>query len=200
MIVYAQNGEALRPENGYPVRLVVPGCEANMSIKYLRRLKFTNKPLVTYQETRHYSDMLKDGTVRQFSHVNEANSVITYPSPDHPILDRGYREIRGLAWSGRGKISYVDISTDGGKSWKPAKLTTPVQSKSFTKFTFDWEFTGEQSIIMSRATDETGFVQPTITQLVEERGDNGIYHKNAIQAWDVKPNGEVKNVRIEENV
>lgn len=200
MIAYAQNGEALRPENGYPLRLVVPGCEANMSIKYLRRMKFTNKPLVTYQETRHYTDQLKDGTVRQFSHINEANSVITYPSPDHPIEERGYREIRGLAWSGRGKVAHVDISTDGGKTWKEAKLQTPVLNKSFTRFTFDWEFEGVTTVIMSRATDETGFVQPTISQLIEARGDNGIYHKNAIQAWEVKPNGEIRNVRINEEV
>jgi sulfane dehydrogenase subunit SoxC len=197
MIAYAQNGEALRAENGYPVRLVVPGCEANMSIKYLRRLKFTNKPLVTYQETRHYSDMLSDGTIRQFSHVNEANSIITYPSPDHPASEQGYREIRGLAWSGRGKVAHVDVSVDGGKSWKEARLSTPVLSKAFTKFTFDWEFNGTTSIIMSRVTDETGYTQPTIMQLLESRGDNGIYHKNAIQAWEVQATGKVKNVRIE---
>lgn len=197
MIAYAMNGEALRPENGYPVRLMVPGCEANMSIKYLRRLKFTNKPLVTYQETRHYTDQQKDGKVRQFSHVNEANSVITYPSPDHPVSSKGYREIRGLAWSGRGKVAHVDISVDGGKTWKEANLSTPVLSKCFTKFSIDWEFTGKSAVIMSRATDETGFVQPTVMQLIEARGDNGIYHKNAIQAWEINSKGKVRNVRIE---
>jgi len=197
MIAYAQNGEALRPENGYPVRLVVPGCEANMSIKYLRRLKFTNKPLVTYQETRHYSDQLADGSVRQFSHVNEANSIITYPSPDHPVDKHGYREIRGLAWSGRGKVTHVDISVDGGNTWTEAKLGDVVLSKSFTRFTFDWQFSGEETIIMARATDETGYVQPTVRQLVDARGISGIYHKNAIQAWEIKSNGKVRNVRID---
>lgn len=196
IVAYAQNGEALRPENGYPVRLVVPGCEANMSIKYLRRLKFTNKPLVTYQETRHYTDMLKDGTVRQFSLVNDANSIITYPSPDHPIKKHGYREIRGLAWTGRGKVSHVDISVDGGKNWKEAKLHGPIHNKSYTKFTIDWEWTGDETIIMSRATDETGYTQPTIMQLRESRGSNGIYHKNAIQAWRIKPTGRIENVQI----
>lgn len=197
IIAYAQNGEMLRPENGYPVRLVVPGCEANMSVKYLRRLKFSNKPLVTYQETRHYTDQLKSGDIRQFSHVNEANSVIVYPSPDHPIESQGYREIRGLAWSGRGKVAHVDVSVDGGNTWNEAKLGNLVLSKSFTKFTFDWEFEGKETIIMSRVTDETGYVQPTVSQLVEARGISGIYHKNAIQAWEIKANGKVRNVRIE---
>jgi sulfane dehydrogenase subunit SoxC len=197
IIAYAQNGEALRPENGYPVRLVVPGCEANMSIKYLRRLKFTNKPLVTYQETRHYTDMLKTGKVRQFSHINEANSIITYPSPDHPMNKKGYREIRGLAWSGKGKVKHVDISVDGGKNWKEAKLMTPVLSKSFTRFTMDWDWDGTSMIIMSRVTDETGYVQPTLLQLREARGTNGIYHKNAIQAWEINHEGALKNVHIE---
>lgn len=196
IIAYAQNGEALRPENGYPVRLVVPGCEANMSIKYLRRLKFTNKPLVTYQETRHYTDMLRSGKIRQFSHINEANSIITYPSPDHPIEHKGYREIRGLAWSGKGKVKHVDISTDGGKNWKEAKLLGPVLHKSFTRFTMDWSWDGKSTIIMSRVTDETGYVQPTITQLRESRGTNGIYHKNAIQAWEINHEGALRNVQI----
>ncbi|HIO97222.1 MAG TPA: sulfite dehydrogenase [Leucothrix sp.] len=196
MVAYAQNGEALRPENGYPIRLVVPGCEANMSIKYLRRMKFTNKPLVTYQETRHYTDVTKDGRARQFTLVNEGNSVITYPSPDFKLDDQGYHEIRGLAWSGRGKVKHVDISLDAGKNWKEAQLVQPVMSKCFTRFTFDWEWDGNETVMMSRITDETGYVQPTIMQLREERGFNTIYHKNAIQAWRVLSSGEIENVQI----
>lgn len=196
IVAYAQNGEALRPENGYPVRLVVPGCEANLSIKYLRRIKFTNKPLVTYQETRHYTDVTKDGAARQFSLVNECNSVITYPSPDHHLDVKGYYEIRGLAWSGRGKVKHVDVSLDAGRNWKEAKLVQPVMSKCFTRFTLDWEWDGSETVMMSRVTDETGYVQPTIRQLRDERGTNSIYHKNAIQAWQVLKTGEVKNVQV----
>ena len=196
MVAYAQNGEALRPENGYPVRLVVPGCEANMSIKYLRRLKFTNKPLVTYQETRHYTDVTADGRARQFTLVNEANSVITYPSPDFKLDDKGYHEIRGLAWSGRGKVKHVDVSLDAGKTWKEAHLTQPVMSKCFTRFTFDWDWDGSETVMMCRVTDDTGYVQPTIMQLREERGFNTIYHKNAIQAWRILATGEIENVQV----
>lgn len=196
MIAYAQNGEALRPENGYPIRLVVPGCEANLSIKYLRRIKFTDKPLVTYQETRHYTDITKAGQARQFSLVNEANSVITYPSPDHNLDAKGYHEIRGLAWSGRGKVKHVDISLDAGRNWREARLVEPVMSKCLTRFTLDWDWDGSETIMMSRITDETGYVQPTIRQLRDERGTNSIYHKNAIQAWRVMQTGEVQNVQV----
>ena len=196
MIAYAQNGEALRPENGYPVRLVVPGCEANMSIKYLRRLKFVNRPLVTYQETRHYTDVTVDGRARQFTLINEANSVITYPSPDFKLDDKGYHEIRGLAWSGRGVVKHVDISLDAGKSWKEARLVQPVMSKCYTRFTLDWEWDGSETVMMSRVTDETGYTQPTIMQLREERGFNTIYHRNSIHAWRVLATGKVENVQV----
>ncbi len=197
IIAYAQNGEALRPEQGYPIRIIVPGCEANVSIKYLRRIKFTNKPLVTYQETRHYTDVLPDGKARQFSFINETNSVITTPCPDYKLNGKGFHEIRGLAWSGRGKIKGVDISVDGGKNWAPAKLVEPVMSKCMTRFTFPWDWNGQEALIMSRATDETGFVQPTLAQLRKVRGTESIYHKNSIQVWKVEANGEVKNVQIE---
>ncbi len=196
MIAYAQNGEALRPENGYPIRLIVPGCEANMSIKYLRRIKFTTKPLVTYQETRHYTDTTDDGRIRQFTLVNEANSVVTFPCPDKHLTTPGYYEIRGLAWTGRGKVAHVDVSTDGGKNWKEAKLVQPVMNKCLTKFTFDWDWDGKEHIIMSRVTDETGYVQPTLKQLREARGLNSLYHKNSIQAWRVLATGEVENVQL----
>ncbi len=197
IVAYAQNGEALRPENGYPIRLVVPGCEANVSVKYLRRIKFTDKPLVTYQETRHYVDGMPDGRYRQFTLINEANSVITFPSPDKKLNGKGAYEIRGLAWSGRGKIKAVDISVDGGKSWQEAKLVEPVFSKCLTRFTMPWEWNGQEALIMSRAMDETGYVQPTLRQLREVRGTNSIYHKNSIQTWKIEANGEVKNVQIE---
>ncbi|MCL7744443.1 sulfite dehydrogenase [Guyparkeria hydrothermalis] len=197
MIAYAQNGEALRPENGYPIRFLLPGCEANMSIKWLRRIKFVDKPLVTYQETRHYIEPLPDGTIRQFSLVNETNSVINYPCPDNQMKGKGAYEIRGIAWSGRGKIAHVDVSVDGGKNWKEAELVEPVMSKCVTKFKLPFEWNGDEHLIMSRATDETGYVQPTLMQLRNVRGTNSIYHKNSIQAWKIEKTGEVKNVQIE---
>ncbi len=196
IVAYAQNGEALRPENGYPIRLLVPGCEANMSVKYLRRIKFVDKPLVTYQETRHYTDGMKDGRFRQYTLVNEANSVVTFPVPDKKMAGKGSYEIRGLAWSGRGKIKAVDVSVDGGKTWTEAKLVEPVMSKCFTRFTLPWEWDGKDALVMSRAMDETGYVQPTLKQLIDERGTSGIYHKNSIQTWKVNANGEVHNVQL----
>ena len=197
MIAYAQNGEALRPENGYPIRFLLPGCEANMSIKWLRRIKFVDKPLVTYQETRHYIEPLPDGTIRQFSLVNETNSVINYPCPDYQMKGKGAYEIRGIAWSGRGKIAHVDVSVDGGKNWQEAELVQPVMSKCVTKFKLPFDWNGDEHLIMSRATDETGYVQPTLMQLRNVRGTNSIYHKNSIQAWKIEKTGEVKNVQIE---
>lgn len=196
IVAYAQNGEALRPENGYPIRLVVPGCEANMSIKYLRRLKFVDKPLVTYQETRHYTDTTDEGRIRQFTLVNETNSVVNFPCPDKHLTTKGYYEIRGFAWSGRGKVKAVDVSVDGGKNWKEAKLVEPVLSKAMTKFTFDWDWDGKEAIVMSRAMDDTGYVQPTLKQLRDARGLNSLYHKNSIQAWRVLASGEVENVQL----
>lgn len=196
IVAYAQNGEALRPEQGYPIRLFIPGYEANMSIKYLRRLKFVDKPLVTYQETRHYIDVLPDGKIRQFSLTNMANSVINYPCPDFQMSGPGSYEIRGIAWSGLGKIKHVDISVDGGKNWHQANLVEPVLSKCVTKFTLPFEWKGDEHLIMSRATDETGYVQPTLHQLRQVRGLNSIYHKNSIQVWKIEKTGEVKNVQI----
>ncbi len=196
IVAYAQNGEALRPEQGYPLRLVVPGTEANLSIKYLRRIKFTDKPLVTYQETRHYTDAMPDGRIRQFTLINEANSVVTYPCPDKRLKEKGFHEIRGIAWSGRGKVKRVDVSVDGGRNWHEAELQEPVLSKCLTRFRLPWEWNGEEALVMSRVQDETGYVQPTLQQLKAKRGTNSIYHKNAIQVWKVEKNGEVKNVQV----
>ncbi len=196
MVVYAQNGEPLRPEQGHPIRLLIPGMEANVSVKWLRRLKFGDKPWVHREENSRYTDLMPDGKARQFSFYQEANSVITYPCPDKRIKAQGFQEIRGLAWSGRGKISHVDVSVDGGKNWREAKLMEPVLSKALTRFTIPWQWHGEEALIVSRAVDETGYVQPTLTQLREARGTNNIYHKNSQQVWRVMPDGEVKNVQI----
>jgi sulfane dehydrogenase subunit SoxC len=195
MIVYAQNGEMLRPENGYPVRLFLPGWEGNMSVKWLRRLKVTNEPVMSRWETSTYTESMPDGTARQFTFVMEAKSVITHPAPESPLKTKGFVEIRGLAWSGTGRIKRVDVSTDGGRSWRQAELQEPVLNRALTRFRLPWHWKGEQIALQSRAMDETGYVQPTHAQLVALRGTANRYHNNAIQGWQVASSGQVTNVR-----
>lgn len=190
MIAYGQNGEPLRPEQGYPARLFLPGWEGNTNVKWLRRLEFTNGPLMARDETSRYTDPLGDGTVRQFSFVMEARSIITTPAFPQRIRP-GWNEIRGIAWSGRGKISQVDVSLDGGASWVEADLQEPVLSKSHTRFRFMWNWDGERAEIASRAVDETGYVQPTRAQLLEARSARTSYHLNPITAWVVQSDGNV---------
>ncbi|MEE2774154.1 MAG: sulfite dehydrogenase [Pseudomonadota bacterium] len=196
MIAWAMNGEALRPEQGYPARLVVPGWEGNMWIKWVRRLEFGDMPYMTREETSKYTDLMTDGKARMFTWVMEAKSVITAPSPEKSILSKGLHQIRGLAWSGRGKITRVDVSVDGGKNWTTAKLHGPIMSKSLTRFTLPFEWRGDELLLQSRAIDETGYVQPTIKELQNIRGVNSIYHNNAIATWLVNKNGTVDNVRL----
>ena len=196
MICWAQNGERLRPEQGYPIRLLVPGFEGNMNIKWLRRLKVGTEPWMTREETSKYTDLMADGSARQFTFVQEANSCITYPSAGQQMSHKGFHEITGLAWSGRGKIKQVDVSVDGGRNWRTASLQEPVMSKCLTRFRIPWQWNGEKAHLQSRAMDETGYVQPTITQLREVRGVNSIYHKNSIYTWEIDTNGEVKNVQL----
>jgi len=196
LVVYAQNGEALRPEQGYPLRLVLPGWEANMNVKWLRRLKVGDKPWMTREETSKYTDLMADGKARMFTWVMEAKSVITSPSPEKPLHKAGLYEITGLAWSGRGKVKRVDVSTDGGVNWQTARLQEPVLSKALTRFNLEWRWDGKPALLQSRVIDETGYVQPTITQLREVRGTNSIYHNNSIQTWEVKADGSVFNVQL----
>ncbi len=196
MIAWAMNGEALRPEQGYPARLVVPGWEGNMWIKWVRRLEFGDMPYMTREETSKYTDLMTDGKARMFTWVMEAKSVITAPSPEKSILSKGLHQIRGLAWSGRGKITRVDVSVDGGKNWTTAKLHGPVMDKSLTRFTLPFEWNGDELLLQSRAVDETGYVQPTIKELQNVRGVNSIYHNNSIATWLVNKNGTVDNVRL----
>jgi sulfane dehydrogenase subunit SoxC len=190
MLAYGQNGEALRPEQGYPLRLFLPGWEGNSNVKWLRRLELTDGPTMTKDETSRYTDPLKDGTVRQFSFTMDARSIVTTPSyPDR--IEPGWNEIRGIAWSGRGKISRVDISVDGGSTWAQSDLQQPVFSKAHTRFRYMWNWDGDEAEFMSRAVDETGYVQPTRAQLVEARGAATSYHLNPITAWAVGPDGRV---------
>lgn len=194
MLVYGQNGEMLRPQQGYPLRLFLPGWEGNMSIKWLRRLKVGAEPFMTREETSKYTDMVRDGTARQFTFMMEAKSVITYPAPDHKLKQKGFYEISGAAWSGRSRIKRVDVSVDGGGTWRQAELQEPVLNRAVTRFRLPWKWEGGEAILQSRAMDESGYVQPTRAQLVAERGYNSQYHYNAIQSWKVSGSGEVSNV------
>lgn len=194
IVAYAQNGEALRPEQGYPLRLLLPGYEGNTHIKWLRRLDVSDKPFMTREETSKYTDLMPDGTARQFTMEMDAKSVITFPSGAMKLPRAGFYEVTGLAWSGRGKIAKVEVSADGGATWQEAALEGPVLSKCHTRFRLPWTWTGEEAVLQSRAVDETGYVQPTLEELVEVRGLNSVYHLNAIQSWHIAPDGEVTNV------
>jgi len=196
MVVYGQNGEMLRPENGYPLRLLVPGVQGVSSVKWLRRIEVGDKPWNAREESLHYIDLMPDGQHRQYSGVQEVKSVITAPSGGQKLLGKGYYEITGLAWSGRGKVKRVDVSTDGGRNWRTAKLQEPVLTKALTRFRIDWTWDGSPAFLQSRAVDETGHVQPTFAALRAVRGTRSIYHNNAIQTWNVQANGEVWNVQL----
>jgi sulfane dehydrogenase subunit SoxC len=191
LVVYAFNGEPLRPPNGYPVRLLLPGFEANTCIKWLRRIKLVDQPNMSRDETAKYTDPLPDGTARQFSFIMDAKSIITRPaSPTR--LERGWHEISGLAWSGRGKIARVDVSADGGMQWSAAQLQEPVLTKAHTRFRFMWEWKGGGATLMSRAVDETGYMQPTHAAFQAARGAGTDFHFNHIRAWVVRPDGVVE--------
>jgi sulfane dehydrogenase subunit SoxC len=200
IVAYGQNGEALRPEQGYPLRLVVPGFEGNMNIKWLRRLEVSDMPFMTREETSKYTDLHPNGRAVQFSFVMEAKSVITSPSGGQKLGAPGFHEITGLAWSGRGAIRRVDVSTDGGRTWRQAALQDPVLPLCHTRFRFPWTWNGGEAILQSRCVDETGYVQPTIRQLIAVRGINGplgsVYHENGIQSWKVATDGGVSNVHF----
>ncbi len=196
IVAYGQNGEMLRPENGYPLRLVVPGVQGVSWVKYLRRVELGDQPYGTKDETIHYVDLLPDGTQRQYSSIQECKSVVTTPSGGQVLLDKGFYNVTGLAWSGRGKIRRVDVSVDGGRNWRTARLETPVLDKCLTRFSLDWVWDGKAAFIQSRATDETGYVQPTYAQLRAVRGTRSTYHNNSIQSWLVQESGEVKNVQL----
>ena len=196
MVAYAMNGEMLRPENGYPLRMVAPGIQGVSWVKWLRRIEVGDQPFGTKDEVIHYIDLLPDGRHRQYTSIQECKSVITSPSGGQTLLDKGFHNITGLAWSGRGRIKRVDVSFDGGRNWQVARLENPVQSKSLTRFNISWTWNGGDAILQSRAIDDTGYVQPKINQLRAVRGSRSIYHNNAIQSWKVAGSGEVSNVQV----
>jgi sulfane dehydrogenase subunit SoxC len=196
LVVWGMNGEMLRPENGYPLRLVVPGVQGVSSIKWLRRIEVGDMPYATKDEAVHYMDLMPDGIHRQYTSIQECKSVITTPSGGQQLLETGFYNISGMAWSGRGKIKRVDVSVDGGRNWREARLETPVLTKAITRFNIDWVWDGKPAILQSRATDETGHIQSSYRMLREVRGTRSIYHNNAIQSWKVDTNGEVSNVQV----
>jgi sulfane dehydrogenase subunit SoxC len=196
LVAYGMNGEMLRPENGYPLRLVVPGVQGVSWVKYLRRIELGDEAYGTKDETIHYVDLLPEGQHRQYSSLQEVKSVVTTPSGGQVLLDKGFLNVTGLAWSGRGKITKVDVSADGGRNWKSARLEGPVLSKCLTRFNMDWSWDGKSALLMSRATDETGHVQPTYAENRKVRGTRSIYHNNSIQTWLLQESGEVKNVQL----
>ncbi len=191
IIAYGQNGEALRPEQGYPARLFVPGYEGSANVKWLRRIEFSDRPFMTRMETARYTDPLRDGKARMFSLVMDAKSLITSPTFPTTLTAPGWHEVSGLAWSGRGKIERVEVSVDGGQSWVDAKLQEPILSKCFSRFRHLWNWTGSAAVLMSRATDETGYTQPTAAAIRAARGPGTRYHYNHIRAWTVARDGSV---------
>ncbi|WP_289285510.1 sulfite dehydrogenase [Methylophaga sp. UBA1918] len=192
-----QNGERLRPENGYPVRLLLPGWEGIVNVKWLRQLKLVDQPAMTRDETAQYTDLLPTGKARQFSFTMQAKSLITSPSvgmtlPDNP----GIYQVTGLAWSGNGKIRKVEVSADGGDTWVQAELSDPVLDRAFTRFSLPWQWQGQYAILQSRATDETGYQQPSRNTLISERGDNSFFHYNAIVSWEINEDGQISHIYV----
>lgn len=194
MIALYQNGERVRPSNGYPMRLLLPGYEGNTNVKWLRRLKVTDAPVMSRDETSKYTMLLESGKSQQFFFTMRSKSVITHPSPGHSMRGPGLYEVSGLAWSGNGRVSKVEVSADGGKSWARAQLQEPVLSKALTRFRLPWKWDGSPAILMSRATDQTGDVQPTRAKLIAERGNRAVYFFNGIASWAVSDKGEVSHV------
>ena len=194
IVALYQNGERLRPEHVYPLRLIVPGWEGVLNVKWLRRLQLAEQAAMARNETAKYTELQPDGKARQFTFVMEAKSLITSPSHGQRLRGPGYHEIRGLAWSGRGRVRKVEVSADGGRSWATAALQDPVLPKCMTRFRAAWQWDGRPVVLQSRAIDESGYVQPTRTNLVAQRGINGYFHYNAIVSWAIDEDGAVTHV------
>jgi sulfane dehydrogenase subunit SoxC len=194
LLAYGQNGEAMRPAQGYPLRLINPGWEGNTNVKWLHSLKVTDQPYMARDETSKYSDLMPDGKARIFTYAMEAKSVITFPSGGQTLPTRGLYEVTGLAWSGRGRIERVEVTTNGGRTWVKAELQEPRLPIALTRFRLAWRFDGQDTLVASRAIDETGYVQPTRAALIAARGTNSAYHYNGIKVWSVRADGTVTTV------
>jgi sulfane dehydrogenase subunit SoxC len=193
LLAYGQNGEALRPAQGYPLRLVVPGWEGATHVKWLQRIVVASEPYQSRDETSRYTDLMPDGKARQFTFVMEAKSVITYPSGGQTLPGPGLYELTGLAWSGRGRVERVDVTVDGGRTWQEARLQEPRHRLAFVRFRLPWQWDGRETTIASRSVDETGYVQPTREALIAVRGVNSGFHYNGIKLWKVAASGKVTN-------
>jgi sulfane dehydrogenase subunit SoxC len=196
LVAWAMNGEALRPEQGYPLRLVVPGWEGNMWVKWLRRVEVGDQPWAQREETSKYTDLLADGRSRQHTFLMDAKSVVTNPSPQAPLKAKGPNVLSGVAWSGRGAITRVDVTMDGGRNWRTARIEGPNFPRAMTRFYVDFDWNGRELLLQSRAMDDSGYVQPTKADLRKYRGTNSIYHNNGIQTWLVRPDGSAENVEV----
>ena len=194
MVAIYQNGERLRPGQGYPMRLLNPGLEGNTNIKWLRSIRVTDRPAMARFETSTYSDLMPDGKALQFTLPMEVKSVITRPSNANALPQPGVYEVTGLAWSGQGRITRVDVSADGGRTWAEAALQEPVLSKMLTRFRIPWKWDGGPATLQSRAVDDTGRVQPTRQELIAARGRNARYHFNGIHSWGVQDDGSISHV------
>ncbi|MEO8386574.1 MAG: sulfite dehydrogenase [Betaproteobacteria bacterium] len=189
-----QNGERLRPEQGYPLRLLMPGWEGNLNIKWLHRIKLTNGPVQAKDETSKYTELQPSGIARQFDLIMGCKSTIVNPSVGLNMSGKGFHEISGIAWSGHGRISMVEVTVDGGAAWTDAELVGPVLPQALCRFRLPWAWDGKPAILQSRATDEKGNIQPTRTALMSQRAPGQIYHYNAIQSWQIASDGKVSNV------
>jgi len=197
LVAFKMNGEMLRPEQGYPARLVVPGWEGNMWVKWIRRIEVGDKPWHHREETSKYTDLMPDGTARRFTWEMDVKSVITNPSPQAPIRhEKGPTVLSGVAWSGRGTVGEVHVTTDGGINWHKARIDGPSLDRSMHRFYYEFDWDGSPLLLQSRAIDSQGFVQPTKDELRKVRGTNSIYHNNGIQTWAVNADGEAENVEI----
>jgi len=204
MIALYQNGERLMPGNGYPMRLLLPGWEGNMNVKWLRRIKLTETPGMSYYETRTYAPILPNGKAYQFYFLQEVKSFITHPSPGLTLNGAGFYEVSGIAYSASGRIAKVMVTADGGKTWAQAALQGPVLPKAFTRFRAPWRWDGGPAILQSRAWDEAGNMQPTRAEVIAQRGQTKAavtnatafpsQHYNGPTSWAIERTGEVKHV------
>jgi len=202
MVAYAQNGEPVRPEQGFPLRLVVPGFQGINNVKWLHRINVVDEPYMGMMEVTRYPRLMPDGKSRWFEFELGPKSVITRPSGGHHLIGPGFYEISGLAWSGGGTIRRVEVSTDGGKTWKDAKMQDPILRKAHTRFTIPWNWDGGEAMLMSRCTDDNGVVQPSLAEVAKIWGTDTDFFKkttlitsdmNAIQPWKVNADGSIKN-------
>ena len=196
MVALYQNGEAVRPGQGYPMRLFCPGWEGNVSVKWLTQIKVTQEPAQFRDETSKYTDTLQNRSSYQFTFPMGKKSLITSPSGEMTLSQPGIYQITGIAWSGRGGIRQVEVSADGGETWAEAAIQGHQLDRALTRFTIPWEWNGGEAILQSRATDSRGNIQPTRSDVIASRGTLSFYHNPCIQSWQVDPAGEVRNVYV----